>query len=80
MSELYLNSHNIKLNVINILRINYGISKDLVRDALQSMGVKLYNSNFNLGEIFAMFTGAPYASGSETINNYRVFEHFQIKN
>lgn len=65
---VYLKAVSDKYDADN--RINYGISKDLVRDALQSMGVKLYNSNFNLGEIFAMFTGAPYASGSETINNY----------
>lgn len=65
---IYLRAVSDKFDADN--RINYGISKDLVRDALQSMGVKLYNSNFNLGEIFAMFTGAPYASGSEQINNY----------
>lgn len=65
---IYLRAVSDKFDADN--RINYGISKDLVRDALQSMGVKLYNSNFNLGEIFAMFTGAPYASGSEQINTY----------
>ena len=65
---VYLKAVSDKFDADN--RINYGISKDLVRDALQSMGVKLYNSNFNLGEIFAMFTGAPYASGSEQINTY----------
>ena len=65
---IYLKAVSDKYDADN--RINYGISKDLVRDALQSMGVKLYNSNFNLGEIFAMFTGAPYVSGSEQINTY----------
>ena len=51
-------------------RINYGISKDLVRDALQSFGVKLYDSNRTLENLFKMFTGPSYyTSGSEQIDN-----------
>ena len=52
-------------------RLNFGISKDLVRDAIESFGIKLYNSNRNLENLFASFTGQGYASGSEIINTYR---------
>ena len=54
-------------------RINYGISKDLVRDALHSFGVKLYNSNRSLEDLFKMFSGGLYyTSGSEQISNLRI--------
>ncbi len=53
-------------------RINFGISKDLVRTTLENFGVKLYNSNFNLESIFGAFIGESYVSGSEQINNYQV--------
>jgi hypothetical protein len=53
-------------------RINFGISKDLVRTTLENFGVKLYNSNFNLESIFGAFIGESYVSGSEQINEYKV--------
>jgi hypothetical protein len=53
-------------------RINFGISKDLVRSTLENFGVKLYNSNFNLGSVFGAFIGETYISGSEQINEYKV--------
>jgi hypothetical protein len=52
-------------------RLNFGISKDLVRGAIESFGIKLYNSNRNLENLFASFTGETYQSGSEVINTYR---------
>ena len=52
-------------------RLNFGISKDLVRGAIESFGVKLYNSNRNLQNLFSAFTGETYNSGSEIINTYR---------
>ena len=53
-------------------RLNVGISKDLVEEVLKNFGVKLYNSENSLSEIFKLFTGESYASGSaeEIINNY----------
>lgn len=53
-------------------RLNVGISKDLVEDVLKNFGVKLYNSENSLSEIFKTFTGEGYTSGSfeEIINNY----------
>lgn len=51
-------------------RINYGISKDLVGEALQNFGVKLYTSNKSIEDLFSTFIGQSYQSGSEKINNY----------
>ena len=38
-------------------RLNYGISKDLVAEALKSFGVKIYQNNFTSGDLFNAFTG-----------------------
>ena len=45
-------------------RLDFGISKDLVGDALRSFGVKLYSSNESLENLFSYFTGQEYPSGS----------------
>lgn len=50
-------------------RLNYGISKDLVKEALINFGVKLYESNQSLENLFTSFIGQTYDSGSENINN-----------
>lgn len=41
-------------------RLNVGISKDLIDDALRNFGVKLYTSNKSTQELFRMFTGDFY--------------------
>jgi len=46
-------------------RLDFGISKDLIDDALKNFGVKLYNSNKSTQELFEMFTGQTYLTGSE---------------
>jgi hypothetical protein len=51
-------------------RINFGISKDLVGEALKNFGVKLYTSNKSIEDLFATIIGQPYQSGSEQITNY----------
>ena len=48
-------------------RLDFGISKDLIDDALKNFGVKLYNSNRSSQELFNMFTGDSYNTGSESI-------------
>lgn len=48
-------------------RVNKGISKDLVEDALRNFGVKLYTSNNSLQNLFKNFTGEFYQTGSEQI-------------
>jgi len=64
-------------------RLNFGISKDLVRSAIESFGIRVYNSNRNLQNLFSAFTGETYDSGSEVITTYRTItsgsglEHLQ---
>ena len=53
-------------------RLNFGVSKDLVREAIQSFGINLYNSNQNADNLFSMFLGESYQSGSETINTMSI--------
>ena len=47
-------------------RLDYGISKDLVAEALKSFGVKIYQNNFTTGDLFNAFTG--FNTGSTGIN------------
>ena len=55
-------------------RLDYGISKDLVADAIKDFGVKLYSNNFNTNDLYEAFLGitpdgATFPStGSEMIN------------
>ena len=51
-------------------RLNYGISKDLVGEALKNFGVKLYTSNKSIEDLFSTFVGQAYQSGSEVITSY----------
>ena len=38
-------------------RLDYGISKDLVSDAIKNFGIKLYSNNFNSNDLFTAFLG-----------------------
>ena len=51
-------------------RIDFGISKDLVGEALKNFGVKLYTSNKSIEDLFTTIIGQTYQSGSEKITNY----------
>lgn len=51
-------------------RLGYGVSKDLVADTLRSFGVKLYNSNFSVGNLSSLLLGEWYDSGSEDITSF----------
>jgi len=51
-------------------RMNHGISKDLVAEALENFGVKLYTSNKSIEDLFGTFIGQAYQSGSEVITTY----------
>jgi hypothetical protein len=44
-----------KFNADN--RLEYGISKDLVADAIKDFGVKLYSNNFNTNDLYTTFLG-----------------------
>jgi len=64
-------------------RLDYGISKDLVAEALRSFGVKLYQNNFSSNDLYSAFLGygarnplttptlpVTANSGQEYINSY----------
>lgn len=53
-------------------RLNFGVSKDLVRSAVESFGIKLYSSNFNTGDLFAMLSGEALSSGTELITSQSI--------
>jgi hypothetical protein len=38
-------------------RLDYGISKDLVADAIKDFGIKLYSNNFNTDDLYTAFLG-----------------------
>jgi hypothetical protein len=57
-------------------RLNKGISKDLVADAIRSMGVSLYQNNFSTDDLYSAFVGINASgsllppTGSEKIDTY----------
>ena len=53
-------------------RLNFGVSKDIVREVVESFGINLYNSNQNADNLFSMFLGATPETGSENINTMSI--------
>ena len=53
-------------------RLNFGVSKDLVRDVVESFGVNLYSTNQNTDDLFARFLGSSFPTGSENITSMSV--------
>jgi len=53
-------------------RLNFGVSKDIVRDVVESFGINLYNSNQNADNLFAQFLGETYQTGSENITTMSI--------
>ena len=51
-------------------RLNFGVSKDLVKSSIESLGLKLYESNQTLDNLFSLFTGEAYNSGSEVLTEF----------
>lgn len=51
-------------------RLNRGISKELVEEVLKNYGLKLYSSNRSTQDLFKMFTGEFYDTGSEDIDTF----------
>ena len=49
-------------------RLEYGISKDLVADAIRSFGLKIYQNNFSVSDLFNAFTGFNSGSYLRTTN------------
>ena len=50
-------------------RINVGVSRDLVEEAIKSLGIKLYNSSKSLEDLFKYFIDESAADETEVINN-----------
>ena len=53
---IYIKDVTEKFNSDN--RLDYGISKDLVADAIRDFGVKLYQNNFSNNDLFTAFLGS----------------------
>jgi hypothetical protein len=57
-------------------RLNYGVSKDIVSDAIRSMGVNLYQNNFSSDDLYSALLGINGSgdllppTGSEIITTY----------
>jgi len=58
-------------------RLDYGISKDLVSDALRSFGLKIYQNNFSTDDLFNAFAGYNFlpsgSPGSNLIDDGNVY-------
>ena len=63
---VYAQSISEKHNTDN--RLNIGASRDLLKDILKGLGVKLYRSQFQTSDLGRLYTGQFYPTGSEDIN------------
>lgn len=52
---IYYNNVTEKYNADN--RLEYGISKDIVADAIRDFGIKIYQNNFSNNDLFTAFLG-----------------------
>ena len=70
----YINTLTDRFNNDN--RLDFGISKDLVADALRGAGLKLYQNNFSSDDLYSALLGINASgsllppTGSEVITNY----------
>ena len=81
---VYLKDTTNKWNADN--RINAGISKDLVAQVLRDLGVKIYQNNYSVGDLYSSFLGFtdsgslfpfPYMTGSlPTPSGYEYISNF----
>lgn len=81
---LYIKDTTNKWNADN--RINAGISKDLVAQVLRDLGVKIYQNNYSVGDLYSSFLGFtdsgslfpyPYMTGSlPTPEGYEYISNF----
>jgi hypothetical protein len=63
-------------------RLDYGISKDLVADAIRDFGVKLYANNFSINDLYTAFLGItpsgslfPYPDQTDSLPTPSGFEY-----
>tara|TARA_B110000196_G_scaffold53002_1_gene43768 strand:- start:5229 stop:14444 length:9216 start_codon:yes stop_codon:yes gene_type:complete len=55
--NLWMYTKNITTRFDADNRLDYGISKDMVADAIRDFGVKLYSNNFNTNDLYTTFLG-----------------------
>ena len=67
---IYFKSVSDKYDADN--RLDFGVSKDIVRNAVQNFGISLYNSPKSLSNLFSQYIGEGYISGSELITSHSV--------
>jgi len=66
-------------------RLNYGISKDIVANAIQSMGVNLYQNNFSSDDLYSALLGINGSgsllppTGSELITDYVYYSDYNYR-
>lgn len=65
---LYADAVTEKYNADN--RLNYGISRDLVEDALKNFGVKLYTSNFSTDNLYTSLIDYVFDPGCELTGSF----------
>jgi len=74
--NIYLYYQEVSNKYNNDNRVNAGISKDLISDALKDFGIKIYQNNFSTDDLYSSFLGiTPGGSllpvtGSELITTY----------
>jgi hypothetical protein len=54
-------------------RLNYGISKDLVADAIKDFGIKLYSNNYNTNDLYKSFLGITPSGNTFPQNNIQSY-------
>lgn len=67
---LYSKSFSQRFNTDH--RPDQGLSRDLVRQAVESLGVKMFGASSNINSLLSFFSGQTYVSGSEKISEYIV--------
>lgn len=50
-------------------RLDQGLSRDLIKQAVESLGIKLYNASSNTATLFSLFTGETQTYEGEIIDN-----------
>lgn len=60
-------------------RLDFGVSKDLVKHAIEGFGIDLYETSQNLGDIFDLFRSGTYERGEElSITDVRQIDQDQL--
>jgi hypothetical protein len=64
---IYIKDVSNKFNSDN--RLNFGISKDLVADTIRDLGIKIYQNNFSVNDLYSSFLGITENGGLFPFNN-----------